>query len=91
MTSGTIEACRGLVNIGVTFIAFGFCFIKYQGRMALTAVNFGMLPNQRQFGSVMIERIDIFIELPAFCAVTIPATDFKICTVRRRLPFCKGE
>jgi hypothetical protein len=89
MTSATIKACSGLVNIGVTFIAFGFCFRKYQGRMALPAVYLGMLPDQWQFGCVMIKRINIFIDLPAFCTVTNPATDFKICTVRRRLPLRK--
>jgi hypothetical protein len=43
MTSAAIKACRSLVNICMTFIAFGFSFRKNKCCMALTAINYSML------------------------------------------------
>jgi hypothetical protein len=46
MTSAAIKACSSLVNICMTFIAFGFSFREDKRRMALTTINYSMLTGE---------------------------------------------
>jgi hypothetical protein len=83
MTSRTVIACCALMHIFVTLITFTFGFLKNQCGMTLSAVNYFVLPNQRQFGGVVVKRVNFFIELPAVRTMTGAATNLKLGTVRR--------
>jgi hypothetical protein len=71
------------MNIIVAFVAMSFCIREYQGRVTLPAVDHGMLSDQGQFCFVVVKRINLFIKLPAFWAMTGFACDLKIDTMRR--------
>jgi hypothetical protein len=66
----------------MTLIAMSLCISEYQGGMTLPAVDHWMLPDQGQFCFVVVKRIDFFIKLPTFWAMTGFATDLKIRTMR---------
>ena len=83
MTAGAVEACGALMYILMTFVTVSLCFLKYQSRMTLLAADLGMLPDQGQFGSVMVKRINFFIELPSFSTMTGFTADLKSRTMWR--------
>jgi hypothetical protein len=64
MASGAIATDSSLMDIFMTCIAFAFSFLKNQCDMALPAVDLSMLARKRQFGLVVVKRIDLFIQLP---------------------------
>jgi hypothetical protein len=55
MTSAAIKSGCSLVNICMTFIAFGFSFRKDKGGMALPAVNYSMLTGESKLSPVMVK------------------------------------
>ena len=92
MAAGTILANCCLMDIDVAIDTFSPCFRKNQGWMTKPAVYANMLPNQRQFGGIMIEGVNFLIQLPTGGTVTVAATDFKVGTVRRvAFPACQEQ
>jgi hypothetical protein len=70
-----------LVYIFMAFSTFCWCIRKNKCRMAFTATNSFVLPNQREFRSVMIKVIRFYI-IPIFSSVTITALHLEIFAMR---------
>jgi hypothetical protein len=75
MTSCTIFANRLLVNIKVTGYATCFCLGKFQGGMALPAVNDFVLALQFKVCGVVIKENGVLVDYPAIRCVTGIAID----------------
>jgi hypothetical protein len=69
------------MDIIMAFAAVCFSFSELQSRVALPAIDFGMLSNQRQTGGVMIKRVNTFIELPSLWTMACLAADLKTSTM----------
>jgi hypothetical protein len=50
--------------------------------MANFTVNLRMLVCKGKLSCIMVKRVDLFIDIPAFCTMTGAATDLKAGTVR---------
>jgi hypothetical protein len=69
----------------MTTKAVDFCISKNQCRMTRFAIDGVMLTYQGKFGGIVIERIDLPVQCPAFRTVTNLAAYFKIAPMRRIL------
>jgi len=83
MASGTIITYGVLVNIQVAGSAFGFCFRKLQGCVALSAVDDLVCALQCKAGGVVIKRNGVLLYIPAVGSVAGITSYFEIFTMRR--------
>jgi hypothetical protein len=82
MATGTISSHSRLMDIGMTLVAFFFCIFKDKSQMTLPAVDYLVLPYKRHIGFVVVKRVNTFIKLPSFRAMTGLATDLKSRAMR---------
>jgi hypothetical protein len=75
------------MNIGMTGIAFGRSFGKFQRSMTILTGNSQMLPYQRKFGTVMIEGNSFPIHFPAIGFMAVVAIGSETVAMRRFLGY----
>jgi hypothetical protein len=68
--------------IGMAIDTSGFCLRKYKGNVAGPAACFPVTPGQGHGCSVVVKRIDRFIQFPAAGAVANIAAYFKFVSMR---------
>ena len=71
-----------LMNVCMAGHAVASCFREYQGFMARPAIQFFVLPLERQIRHIMSKHIGALFKCPAFGVVAIGAGNGKIFAMR---------